>query len=55
MAEAAIEITARAPRSTGRARLAIRALAQRIDEHREVRTWLRTNPPDLGRSTGARV
>jgi hypothetical protein len=33
----------------------LQALAEKLDERREIRRWLRQHPPSLGRSSGCRV
>lgn len=54
MAQVTMELTRRwEPRS--KAARWFRAMAIRHRERREVKRWLRQNPPSVGRETGAKV
>ena len=55
MAEIAIEQARPHGGITARFKAAIAERAVRREERKAVFTWLRENPPSLGRETGARV
>lgn len=56
MAQVAIEqVTTPVGRTQAALSKRFQALAARREERREIRRWLRQNPPSFGRSTGARV
>ncbi len=54
MAQATMRIPARRVSARPSPRRCLSALSARYVEHREIRRWMRTNPPSVGRDSGAR-